>query len=299
MFLHENALNPFRYQTLLKMETEVVVDGDRHGRRLGRFDVVGRDRVDLPRRSDRPRPRRRPGRHWPRRCVCADTAHPAFAKACHYLGVDQILTPADRRRAGRPRARRRRDHRRHRPGRGVGPLLPLRRDRSGDRHRVAAPQSGTSCATSTPVSGASSCRGGSDLGHPVPPWDFRVEGVTSMSADIHKYGYTLQGRLDDHVPRSRSVPQTDLHVRLLARRPVRLVVRSRDAFGRPDSGGVDRDEPSGRGGLPAARERGCPTRPRRSRRASPVSTDCRSRPTPTCRSSNSGPRPTTCRRSAT
>jgi len=26
------------------------------------------------------------------------------------------------------------------------------------------------------------------LGYPVPPLDFRVEGVTSMSADLHKYG---------------------------------------------------------------------------------------------------------------
>jgi glutamate/tyrosine decarboxylase-like PLP-dependent enzyme len=27
----------------------------------------------------------------------------------------------------------------------------------------------------------------------VPPWDFRVDGVTSMSADIHKYGYSYKG----------------------------------------------------------------------------------------------------------
>jgi glutamate/tyrosine decarboxylase-like PLP-dependent enzyme len=32
-----------------------------------------------------------------------------------------------------------------------------------------------------------------EVGEPVPPWDFRVEGVTSMSADIHKYGYTFKG----------------------------------------------------------------------------------------------------------
>ena len=30
-------------------------------------------------------------------------------------------------------------------------------------------------------------------GHPVPPWDFRVPGVTSISADIHKYGYVPKG----------------------------------------------------------------------------------------------------------
>ena len=32
-----------------------------------------------------------------------------------------------------------------------------------------------------------------DLGYDVPPWDFRVPGVTSISADTHKYGYALKG----------------------------------------------------------------------------------------------------------
>ena len=31
------------------------------------------------------------------------------------------------------------------------------------------------------------------LGHPVPPFDFRVPGVTSISADTHKYGYSAKG----------------------------------------------------------------------------------------------------------
>ena len=31
------------------------------------------------------------------------------------------------------------------------------------------------------------------LGETVPPWDFRVPGVTSLSADIHKYGYSFKG----------------------------------------------------------------------------------------------------------
>ena len=31
------------------------------------------------------------------------------------------------------------------------------------------------------------------LGREVPPWDFRVEGVTSISADIHKLGYVPKG----------------------------------------------------------------------------------------------------------
>ncbi|MFZ9481549.1 MAG: pyridoxal phosphate-dependent decarboxylase family protein [Ilumatobacteraceae bacterium] len=31
------------------------------------------------------------------------------------------------------------------------------------------------------------------LGHPIPVWDFRNEGVTSISVDLHKYGYTAKG----------------------------------------------------------------------------------------------------------
>ena len=32
-----------------------------------------------------------------------------------------------------------------------------------------------------------------DLGYDVPLWDFRVPGVTTISADTHKYGYALKG----------------------------------------------------------------------------------------------------------
>lgn len=31
------------------------------------------------------------------------------------------------------------------------------------------------------------------LGRPIPPFDFRLPGVTSMSVDLHKYGYTAKG----------------------------------------------------------------------------------------------------------
>jgi glutamate/tyrosine decarboxylase-like PLP-dependent enzyme len=31
------------------------------------------------------------------------------------------------------------------------------------------------------------------LGRPVPPWSFAVEGVTSISVDLHKYGYAPKG----------------------------------------------------------------------------------------------------------
>ena len=32
-----------------------------------------------------------------------------------------------------------------------------------------------------------------EIGEPVPAWNFAVDGVTSISADIHKYGYCFKG----------------------------------------------------------------------------------------------------------
>ena len=32
-----------------------------------------------------------------------------------------------------------------------------------------------------------------ELGYDIPLWDFRVPGVTSISADTHKYGYSIKG----------------------------------------------------------------------------------------------------------
>jgi glutamate/tyrosine decarboxylase-like PLP-dependent enzyme len=32
-----------------------------------------------------------------------------------------------------------------------------------------------------------------NLGEEIAPWDFRVDGVTSISVDLHKYGYTSKG----------------------------------------------------------------------------------------------------------
>ena len=32
-----------------------------------------------------------------------------------------------------------------------------------------------------------------DAGFPLPPFDFRLPGVTAISIDTHKYGYTYKG----------------------------------------------------------------------------------------------------------
>ena len=31
------------------------------------------------------------------------------------------------------------------------------------------------------------------LGYEIPPWDFRIDGVCSISADVHKFGFGAKG----------------------------------------------------------------------------------------------------------
>jgi glutamate/tyrosine decarboxylase-like PLP-dependent enzyme len=120
------------------------------------------------------------------------SAHPAYAKAAHYFDMELVRIPLD----------------------------------SGYRADVAAAASLLTPATAVvvasapnypygtidPVSSLASlaaehgigchvdaCIGGfvlpflERLGRDVPPWDFRVDGVTEISADIHKYGYCPKG----------------------------------------------------------------------------------------------------------
>lgn len=190
-FLHENALNPFRYRTLLRMEGEVIdMACSLFGASAGSMSSGGTESIFLAVQTARDHARAR-GIAAPK-LVCAETAHPAFAKACKYLDVEQVR-------------------------------LPTRSDGRADPERFAAAIDGSTAlvVVSAPcypfgvidpvaevaalaadrgvLCHVDACLGGyllpwwERLGEPVVPWDFRVEGVTSLSADIHKYGYAYKG----------------------------------------------------------------------------------------------------------
>jgi glutamate/tyrosine decarboxylase-like PLP-dependent enzyme len=191
IFLHENALNPFRYRTLLKMESELVAMGrSLFGAGAGAVTSGGTESIFLAVQTAREAARAR-GVERPA-LVCTDTAHPAFAKACHYLDVEMVRLP-------------------HGPdGRGVpdhysaaidartalvvasSPCYPFGVIDPITEIAALAAEAGTLCHVDA-------CLGGwllpwwERLGEPVPPWNFAVDGVTSLSADIHKYGYTFKG----------------------------------------------------------------------------------------------------------
>jgi glutamate/tyrosine decarboxylase-like PLP-dependent enzyme len=190
-FLHENALNPFRYETLLMMETELVAFGcDLFGADRAALTSGGTESIFLAVHTAREAARARGVAHPT--LVCADTAHPAFAKACHYLGIEEVRVPhGPDGRADVDAMARVVDDRcavvvASAPCYPFGVIDPI------TELAALAASHGTCCHVDA-------CLGGwllpwwEDLGQPVPAWRFDVDGVTSLSADIHKYGYSYKG----------------------------------------------------------------------------------------------------------
>ena len=70
-------------------------------------------------------------------------------------------------------------------------------------------------------------------GETLPPWDYRVPGVTSISADIHKYGYAAKGALHHHLSQPGLPALPDVRIRKLARRRIRLLASWARARGAP------------------------------------------------------------------
>ncbi|MGI9641892.1 MAG: pyridoxal phosphate-dependent decarboxylase family protein, partial [Acidimicrobiia bacterium] len=192
-FLHENALNPFVYPSLLRMEQEVVaVAAELFGTdpQAGTMTSGGTESIFLAVYTAREEAATR-GVEQPQ-LVLASTAHPAFTKAAHYLGVEEIRVP-------------------------VG--VDLRADVDAMAAEVGADTAlvvgSAPCypygvidpiteiaqlaMANDTLCHVDACLGGwllpfwEAIGEPVPPWNFAVEGVTSISADIHKYGYCFKG----------------------------------------------------------------------------------------------------------
>ena len=127
------------------------------------------------------------------RMVLPMTAHAAFHKAAHYFGVEAVMVPVGDGPPGRPGRDGARDRRPHGARGGQRPVVRARGRRPGHRDRRAPRwRRGVRCHVDA-------CIGGwvlpyaARLGRDVPPWTFAVEGVTSISVDLHKYAYTPKG----------------------------------------------------------------------------------------------------------
>ncbi len=124
--------------------------------------------------------------------VAPVTAHAAFDKAAHYFGMKLVRTPVDAHYRADMDAVRRALTRRTVVIVGSAPAFP---------HGVIDPIPALAELAYRKGVGlhVDACLGGfvlpfaRQLGYPVPAFDFRLPGVTSLSADTHKFGYAAKG----------------------------------------------------------------------------------------------------------
>jgi glutamate/tyrosine decarboxylase-like PLP-dependent enzyme len=195
LYLHENALNPLRFPSLREMEIDVVGDTaallhapEGSG---GCLTSGGTESIVMAVYAARERARAERGVTEPV-LLAPRTAHPAFAKAAKYLGLEHRQVPIDAElRADVGEAERMIDERTalvvgSAPNYPFGTVDPI-------------PELAALAAARGISFHVDACVGGfllpfwERLGEPVPPFDFRVDGVTTMSADVHKYGYCVKG----------------------------------------------------------------------------------------------------------
>jgi len=195
-FFSENALGPKAFPSLKRFEDDIVGwTADLLGggpRASGVVTSGGTESIFLAiktardwARTERPA-MKRPG------MVIPISAHPAFDKAAHLLGLDvtRVALRADCR--ADPAALSAAITENTILVAGSAPAFP---------HGVIDPI--PDIAALALRHGlwmhVDACVGGflapfaRRLGYPIPPFDFAVEGVRSMSADLHKYGFTAKG----------------------------------------------------------------------------------------------------------
>ena len=196
LYFCENGLNPMAFQSLKRMEGEVVrMAADlMHGgpQAVGTMTSGGTESLLMAVKAARDRARKH--KPWIRHpeLVMPDSAHAGFDKAAHYFGVKLRRAKLDGDFRVDLRSVKRLINRNTVLLVGSAPQYP---------HGVVDPIEDIAAlglAKGIPVH-VDACVGGfmlpfvERLGRPVPRWDFRVPGVTSISADLHKYGYAAKG----------------------------------------------------------------------------------------------------------
>ena len=195
-FLDVNGLDPTVFPSLLRMENEVLAITAEHlgdPTAVGSFTSGGTESIILAVKAARDRARlERPEVTAPQ-VVLPVTAHAAFQKACHYLGMEAVLVDVDpvtfRADVEATRAA------------VTDRTVLLVASAASYAHGVVDPveafgQLALERGLPLHVDG---CIGGwllpyfRRLGADVPPFDLSVPGVTSLSVDLHKYAYAPKG----------------------------------------------------------------------------------------------------------
>ena len=195
-FFSENALNPIAFPSLRRFEAEVVrmtatmLNGDDNV--VGTMSSGGSESILMAVKTYRDRARdlhpeiKRP------EMVLPLTAHAAFLKAGHYFGVEPVLVRlADDLRVDLSAMRT-----------AISPnTILIVGSAPNYPHGIIDPieELGEIALKRDLGFHVDACLGGfllpwvEQLGYPIPRFDFRVPGVTSMSADVHKYGFAAKG----------------------------------------------------------------------------------------------------------
>jgi len=195
LFFSENALNPVAFRSLKRFEAEVIrmtanlFHGDAEV--VGTMTSGGTESLLLTVQTYRDKARADRGVFQPE-IVIPTSGHAAFDKAGHYFGVKVVHTPVGDDFRANVKAMEKRINANTILLVGSAPSYP---------HGVIDPIEDLAALARKHKIGlhVDACLGGflvpfvEKLGYPIPPFDFRVPGVTSMSADVHKYGYGAKG----------------------------------------------------------------------------------------------------------
>jgi len=194
-YFYTNALSPAAFPSVRKLESEVI---SMTAELLGSGDAVGNitsggtESILMAIKTARERARaERPGLTEPE-MVLPVTAHPAFEKGAHYFGVKPVHIPVSEDFRADVEAARAAVTDNTVLVVGSAPCYPYGVVDPIPELAALAQERGIGCHVDA-------CVGGfflpfmRRLGYEVPPFDFSVPGVTSISADLHKYGYAARG----------------------------------------------------------------------------------------------------------
>ena len=190
MYASANLLNPIAFASLKRLEDDIVAIAGKLLHCSGAVGAVtsgGTESILCAVVAYRDRARRRRPE-----LVVPSTIHPAFDKAAHYFGVELVKVPVRRDLRADVPAMARAITRRTIALVGSAPQYP---------HGVVDPiaELGELAQAHGIPLHVDACVGGfvlpwlEQLGRPVPLWDFRIPGVTSISADLHKFAYAGKG----------------------------------------------------------------------------------------------------------
>lgn len=196
LFTSENALNPSLFISLKKFESEAVqmMADLLHAspEAAGSFTTGGTESILLAVKTARDKARADHPEIKNPVILVPESGHPAFDKAAHYLNVKIHHTPV--------REDKRADVETMNKAITENTIL-LVASAPCFPHGVIDPIAdiGKIALEHNIPLHVDACMGGmilpfaEKLGYPIPLFDFRVPGVTSISADIHKYGYSPKG----------------------------------------------------------------------------------------------------------